>query len=146
MKIIGRAERVSIAEFGLINLPAKVDTGAYSSSIACDTVHQLEIAGESVLEFILLYPGHRAYTGQVLRTKNFATTEVSNSNGVEKRFVVFAEIQVGDLKHECRFTLAKRQHLRYPILLGRRFLREAGLLVDVNQGQGLPGDEEERNL
>ena len=60
--------------------------------------------------------------------------------------MIFADIKVGDFVKKCRLTLANRAHLRYPVLIGRRFLREANMLVDVNKGQGLPDDEEERRI
>lgn len=51
-KVLGRAERVDFADYGLHDIPAKVDTGAYSSSIDCSKVELRN--GE--LEFILFSP------------------------------------------------------------------------------------------
>lgn len=145
-RVIGRSERIKLLDFKLKDLPAKIDTGAYSSSIDHSEAKLVERDGRQMLEFVLLRPGRPGYTGEVITIEQFETTEVKNSNGSETRFVIFADIEVGGFVKKCRLTLANRAHLRYPVLIGRRFLREANVLVDVNQGQGLPDDEEERNL
>ena len=146
MKVLGRAERVSLPEFGLVNLPAKVDTGAYSSSIDCEKVELLQQGSEQTLSFVLLRPGRDGYTGQAVTTKDFDVTEVTNANGVQKRFVIFADMIINEETVKCRFTLTDRSKLRYPVLIGRRFIREAAYVVDVTVGEGLPDDEEERGL
>lgn len=145
-RVIGRSERIDLVDFNLNNLPAKIDTGAYSSSIDHSQAKLVEHDGRQVLEFILLRPERPGYTGELLTTEQFEMTEVKNSNGCETRFVIFADIKVGDFVKKCRLTLANRADLRYPVLIGRRFLREANMLVDVNKGQGLPDDEEERRI
>ena len=146
-RILGRAEVIDIPELGLQGLPAKVDTGAYSSSIDCESV-QLAVGpdGKQVLEYVPLRPNREQYRGEVVRTSEFERTEVTNSNGHQERFVIFADIIIHGETARCRFTLANRAKLRYPVLLGRRFIKEKHYLVDVTKGQGLPGDEEERNL
>ncbi|MDO4870638.1 MAG: RimK/LysX family protein [Candidatus Saccharibacteria bacterium] len=145
-QIIGRAERVDLIDYNLQNLPAKIDTGAYSSSIDHSLAEVIEEDGQQKLQFILLRPGRVGYTGQKNITDNFEVTEVKNSNGSEKRYVIFSRIKINGFVKKCRLTLADRGQLRYPVLIGRRFLREANVLVDVNKGQGLPDDEEERKI
>lgn len=146
MKVIGRSERVDIPSLGLAQVPAKIDTGAYSSSIDCSSVNLTEQDGRSVLEYVVLRPGREGYTGQAVATEDFEMTEVKNSNGVERRYVVFLDLGLEGQTHRCRITLANRSQLRYPVLIGRKFLRETGYLVDVTKGTGLAGDEEERLL
>ncbi len=139
---IGRASRVDIPGYGCRQLPAKVDTGAYSSSID----HEWAEVRDGALHFVLLRPGVDGYTGTELVTRDFETTEVKNANGVQERYVVFPEVIVEGNAQRCRLTLADRSKLRYPVLIGRRFLREGNYIVDVTVGQGLPGDEEDREL
>lgn len=146
MKVLGRAERIDLPEFGLTDLPAKVDTGAYSSSIDCEKVELLQQGSEQTLSFVLLRPGRNGYTGNPVTTDNFDVTEVTNANGVQKRFVIFTDMVINGETVNCRFTLTDRSKLRYPVLIGRRFIREAGYIVDVTVGEGLPDDEEERSL
>ena len=146
MRTLGRAERVDLPDYELFDLPAKVDTGAYSSSIDHSFVRETELNGVPALEFVLLREGSKGYTGKKLTTTEFETTEVHNANGTQKRYVIFPNMTVEGEVRRTRLTLADRSKLRYPVLIGRRFLREAEYLVDVSLGKGLPDDEEERKL
>ncbi len=116
-KVLGRAERVDFADYGLHDIPAKVDTGAYSSSIDCSKVELRN--GE--LEFILFHPSVKGYTGELHHTQEFDTTEVKNANGVQLRYVIFPLMAINSETRRCRLTLADRSKLRYPVLIGRRF-------------------------
>ena len=49
-KIIGRYDRVDLPQLGLNDIHAKIDTGAFTSSLHC---HKAEIV-DGNLEFILL--------------------------------------------------------------------------------------------
>ncbi len=144
--VMGRAERVDLPAYHLNDLPAKVDTGAYSSSIDCEKAEVIVKDNQKVVQFVLLRPGRPGYTGHVLTTQDFAHTQVTNSNGQQDRIVIFTDMIINGQTHGGRFTLTDRSKLRYPVLIGRKFIREAGYMVDVTQGHGLPGDEEERNL
>jgi hypothetical protein len=146
MKLLGRAERVDIPAFGLLDVPAKVDTGAYSSSIDFSFATEVSVGEGTVLEFVLLHPETPGYSGAKLRTSDFETTEVTNAHGTQRRYVIFPEISLHGETRRCRLTLADRSRLRYPILLGRKFIGEADYLVNVTIGKGLKDDEEEREL
>ncbi len=140
--VLGRVEKVDIQELGISNLLAKVDTGAYSSSIDCISVAEKD----GQLEFVLFNPKHPLYTGEKLITTEFETTEVFNANGVKKRYVIFPEIKIAQTVKKCRLTLSDRSKMRYALLIGRKYISQNNLLVDVKLGQGHPDDEEERGL
>jgi hypothetical protein len=142
---IGRAEKVSLPEFELTDVPAKIDTGAYSSSIDCSYVAERENDGQTVLEFTLFNPDSPLFTGRKLSSSDYTMTEVTSAHGVSQRYVVYTKITFRDISVRSRLTLTNRRGLRYPLLLGRQFL-SGRFLVDVDVGAGLSGDEEERNL
>jgi hypothetical protein len=128
MPIIGRSTLVTVA--GITDVPAKVDTGADSSSI---WVTKLSEHG-GMLEFTLFGPSSPYYTGQPIRTNEFALTTVSSSNGhTQQRYVVNLELEIAGVRHIGRFTLADRFSMSYPILLGRKFLHNT-FMVDVTKG------------
>lgn len=145
-KVLGRAEHIDLPDLGLHNVPAKVDTGAYSSSLDCSHVEVVQHDGRQQLAFVLLRPGREGYSGKTQYSADFTVTNVTNANGSQDRYVLFADMIIHGQRARCRFTLTDRSALRYPALIGRRFIREAGYVVDVSQGQGLPDDEEERGL
>jgi hypothetical protein len=146
MKVLGRAERIDFPGFGLNQLMSKIDTGAFTSSIDVEHVAVVERDGKSVLEVVFLRPGREGYTGEKCYIEEFERSEIKNSNGSQMRYIVFSDLVIRGETYRGRFSLADRSILRYPVLIGRRLLRDAKFVVDVNQGEGYPDDEEERGL
>jgi hypothetical protein len=132
--VIGRVERVDFPRFGLIGLEAKIDTGALTSSIHCADV-QVEAEdddGMRVISFTLLDPEHPDYNGRRFRSRKVGTRVVRSSNGEEQeRHVIAADLVIAGRTIRTEFTLADREPMRYPVLLGRRLLRR-NFLVDVS--------------
>lgn len=143
---LGRAEKVDLPDYNLTQQPAKVDTGAYTSSLDCEEAHEVERGGKKVLEFVLLRPTRPGYTGQKHTSTDYTYTEITNASGTQHRYIVFANVVIGGQTHRARFSLSNRAKLRYPVLIGRKLIAQGNYLVDVAQGEGFPDDEEERGL
>lgn len=144
--ILGRAEKIDLPEFGLTSLPAKIDTGAYTSSLDCEWMQEVDRGGQTVLEFVLLRPSRQGYTGKKHISTDYTYTEITNANGVQHRYIIFANIVINGETHHARFSLSNRSKLRYPVLIGRKLIAQGNYLVDVKRGEGFPDDEEERGL
>lgn len=131
---VGRAERISFPTADLFNVPAKVDTGAYRSSVwARDIVER-----EGVLYFKLL--GEKT-AGKEMQTTKFEIVEVENSFGhKEKRYSVYLSVVLVGRRVHTNFTLANRSSKTYPVLLGRKLLR-GKFIVDVSKGDPIPDEE-----
>lgn len=110
---------------------ARVDTGATTSSInAADTV-DFERDGKDWVKFKIEHDG--TTTKEIsLPVERWVKIKQSSAEGTQRRAVVVASIQIGDLKDKTEFTLADRTHLSFPILLGRSFFRDVAV-VDVSQ-------------
>lgn len=131
-KIIGRREKISIPEFGLNLVWAKVDTGAYTSSIHAENIQVVEEDGKRILTFQVLMPGLRGYTGEVLRYENFREKSVKNSFGqAEIRYLIEIGFKFAGEEYTAEFTLSDRSSMRNSILLGRKILFKR-FLVDVS--------------
>lgn len=143
---LGRAEQVDFPAFHLKNLLAKVDTGAYTSSVDCEYAKEVQKDGKNVLEFVLLRPGKPGYTGEVLYTDDFVHAEIKSANGVQLRYIIFADVILAGRPFTIRFSLSNRSKLRYSVLVGRKLIAMGNYLVDVTKGDGPPDDEEERGL
>jgi len=132
---IGRAEKISLLDYDLADIPAKIDTGADSSSIWVSGV----LESEQGLEFCLFAPGSPYYSGKTVKLppKNYTITRVENSFGQrENRYKVKLKIGVKGRVVKATFTLADRSQKTYPILLGRRLLT-GKFMVDVSSGDPL---------
>jgi hypothetical protein len=130
-KIIGRKEKVTLPDLGLTLVWAKVDTGAYTSSIHAENLEVVEINGKRVLRFQPLLPGHKSYTGEIVTFDRFREKKVKNSFGhAEVRYLIETTFELAGESYSAEFTLSDRSSMRNAILLGRKILRNR-FLVDV---------------
>ena len=122
--LIGRWDYADFPEFQLSNVPVKIDTGAFTSSLRCSSIEEINKDGKSILRYTILdqddpIPMER----RTFETDNYGSRIVKNTGGEpEKRFSVETIVQIFDQNILVEFTLAKRQGLRFPVLLGRKFL------------------------
>jgi hypothetical protein len=129
MNVLGRYDRVDLPELGLYNIHAKIDTGAYTCSLHC---HRAEVVNGK-LEFILLDQEHPEFTGMKFVFDEFEKRDIKNSFGeVEKRFVINTTIKIFDEEIRAEFSLSNRGLLKFPILIGRKILRDR-FLIDVKK-------------
>lgn len=135
--IVGRAERADFPEAGVFDVPAKIDTGAYRSSVWASDINEKD----GVLTFKLLGPKSGQYSGKECSTKVFEVVEVENSFGQkENRYSVYLRVKLGSKTVKSNFTLADRSVKTYPVLIGRKLLK-GRYLVDVAEGEPLEDEE-----
>ena len=128
-KVLGRYDRVDLPELGLKNIHAKVDTGAYTSSLHC---HQVKVI-DGKLQFVLLDEEHPEFTGMKFIFSDFRIRDIRNSFGeVETRYVITTSVTIFNEVITTQFSLSNRGSLKFPILLGRKILRNR-FLIDVRK-------------
>lgn len=128
-KILGRYDRVDLPQLGLSNIHAKIDTGAYTSSLHC---HKAEVI-DGRLEFILMDEEHPEFTGMKFISHNFDKRDIKNSFGeTENRFVIVTSIKIFNEEITSEFSLSNRGSLKFPILLGRKIIRNR-YIIDVTK-------------
>jgi hypothetical protein len=131
--VIGRAEKISFPELGIVGIDAKIDTGAYSTAIHSHRIWVDEKDGEAYLNFEVLDPSDENYVGLVIRTKNFFQKIVRSSNGKkQKRYIIKTIIEIGGKKRKTDVSLTDRGKMRFSVLVGRKVLKN-GFLVDVSK-------------
>lgn len=129
METLGRYDRVDLPGLKLFNIHAKIDTGAYTSSLHCSRAEVVD----GVLEFVLLDDEHPEFTGMKFTFTEFTSREIKNSFGAaEKRFIIETTIRIFDQDILTEFSLSDRDALRFPILLGRKVLRHR-FQIDVSR-------------
>ncbi len=129
MQILGRSDRVDLPKLGLYNIHAKVDTGAYTCSLHCSRAEVVN----GRLEFVLLDEEHPEFTGMKFTFKRFKRREIKNSFGeAEMRYVIKPTIKIFNRIIRAEFSLSDRGNLKFPVLLGRRILRNR-FLIDVTK-------------
>lgn len=129
--VIGRKDIADLPRFGLEKIPVKIDTGAYSSSIHCESVTCLEKAGKKVLQvqFSAQNKGNRS---NVVEFEKFIEKPVKSSNGeIEQRYIVEGSIVLFNQTYLTPFSLTQRKGMRYPVLLGRKLLNRKFVIDPV---------------
>lgn len=126
-QIIGRFERIDFPEFDVSGVVAKIDTGAYSGAVFATRIRVEEQGGRQLCFNVL-------NTGKEFRTTKFRKHWVRSSNGVVvDRYFIDTTVQLNGKTYPISISLADRSSMRYPVLLGRKFLSRHGFIVDVSQ-------------
>ena len=130
-QIIGTTDLVDFPDLELADVQAKVDTGAYTSALHCKKVRLVKTGGRTTLRFLLIDKTKKE-TRQFY-CNDFSQRMIRNSFGVaEMRYVIQTRIVLFGRTIRAEFTLADREKLKNPVLLGRKLLRNR-FLVDVTQ-------------
>ncbi|MEQ9426655.1 MAG: RimK/LysX family protein [Cyclobacteriaceae bacterium] len=126
----GRLEFLDFTEWNLEQVQAKIDTGAYGNAIHC---HHVEMIEGPAIRFQLLDPTHPEYEAKYYESSDFRVKTVKSSSGIaETRFSIKTSIRFFGKKFRTEFSLANREEMKYPVLLGRKFLKKR-FLVDVSK-------------
>jgi hypothetical protein len=130
-KIVGRRELISIIDLELYNLDAKVDTGADSNALHCDHIEISE--DEKSVSFTLLDVVHEAYHGKRMTFPLYKIKKVKSSNGqIQLRPSIQVNVEFFGEKYKSVISLTDRSDMKFPMLIGRKFL-SGRFLVDVSQ-------------
>jgi len=111
--ILGLTEEVTISGGNgkEKKVKARIDTGATASSIDSNLALELELS--SIERFKI----------------------VRSASGTKKRQVVLAKIKMDGLTIEEEFTLADRNHMTYPLLIGQNILKKGDFLIDPKKNE-----------
>ncbi len=124
-KIIGSFERVDFPKFGAHDLVAKIDTGAYAGAIFATHIR---------VENKKLYFWPFNNPDQECSTATFHSHWVRSSNGIKTdRYFIDTSIMLLGQEYLMTVSLADRSSMKYPILIGRKFLSDNGFVVDVSK-------------
>lgn len=133
LKVIGRLESIDFPDWDLIDIDAKIDTGAYTSSLHCHHIQPYEEDGSDFVRFNLLDPSHETYNDKLFKLPIHRKKVVKSSNGsTEERFVVKTKVRLFDKLLTAELSLTDRSEMRYPVLVGRKLIN-GRFLVDVSQ-------------
>lgn len=127
--VVGELERVWIDQPG-VEIVARIDTGASSSSVHAANLEEFERDGEEWVRFEWQLK-ERIITTERPVVRYVRVIQQADPKGT-RRPVVNMFVQMGDVEDNFDFTLADRAHLEYQIILGRNFLTDVAL-VDVGQ-------------
>lgn len=131
-QVVGAVEKVFISPPGLI-LPARIDTGAATSSIDARKIETFERNGEPWVRFFILNPDN----GEKIELECKVVRKVRILQAVTeeektRRQVVELLVTLGNTVLTAEFTLADRSHMEFPVLIGRNILMDS-MTVDISK-------------
>ena len=123
-QLIGGIVKVALPQIGVENIRAKIDTGAYSSSIDCS-----KISVDSINKSVTFTPLN------LTKSINMPLSRVAfvkSSNGIaqERAFVVL-KVSINGCFYHTEFSLTNRSDMRYPILIGRQLIKD-NFIIDLS--------------
>ncbi len=123
---MGWRELVSLPDLGLTGIPAKIDTGARTSSLHAREVEEFERGGERFVRFAVDWGGERHFCEAI----HVDVRGITSSNGDQQtRFVIKTPLSIGNLTFRAEISLADRSQMQFPMLIGRTALRRR-MVVD----------------
>lgn len=134
IRIIGRKDRADFPMFEMFNVPVKIDSGAYSSSIHCSSVSEIKNhENESFLEVVFLDESYAGFKFEKKIFTSYKKKKVKSSTGDEQeRFFVRIPIVLFGEIIESDFSLTTRNGLKNPVLIGRKLLNKK-FLIDTSK-------------
>lgn len=124
--IVGWRELVSLPKLGLVGIPAKIDTGARTSSLHAHVLEDFVRNGQRFVRFAVDWDGTRHFCEAI----HVDVRGITSSNGDQQtRFVIKTPLSVGNLTFRAEISLADRSQMQFPMLIGRTALRRR-MVVD----------------
>jgi len=124
--VVGWRELVSLPELGLTGIPAKIDTGARTSSLYANVLDDFVRDGERFVRFAVDWGGERHFCEAI----HVDLRGITSSNGDKQtRFVIKTPLTIGKLRFRAEISLADRSQMQFPMLIGRSALRRR-MVVD----------------
>jgi len=124
--VVGWRELVSLPELGLTGIPAKIDTGARTSSLYAHVLDDFVRDGERFVRFAVDWGGERHFCEAI----HVDLRGITSSNGDKQtRFVIKTPLTIGKLRFRAEISLADRSQMQFPMLIGRSALRRR-MVVD----------------
>jgi len=132
--IIGWRETISIPEWGITELRAKMDTGARSSAI---DVASSEILPEGRVRFEVVLDRKNRDRKRIIEASISRKTAIRSSTGETRdRLMVLVQVRIGPIVKPVEFSLVCRENMLCRALLGRRAL-EGDFLIDATRKYSL---------
>lgn len=137
---LGFVEWVVMNDTGL-RLKTRLDTGAKTSSLHAVNVESFKKDDEEWVKFQIPLADHKGQPtdGDIDHEEIILELERPVERTVlikrkgapsQRRYVVMMDFCIAGTSHETQFSLTDRSNFSYPVLLGRRFMRDDNILID----------------
>lgn len=138
LPVVGWRELVALPDLGLAGLPAKIDSGARTSSLHGTVLEQFERDGEKFVRFAVDFPQQNVR--QICEAVHVDIRGITSSNGeTQRRYVIKTPLTIGNKTFRAEISLADRSDMKFPMLIGRSSLRRRFLVDSGHSWLQTPG-------
>ncbi|MHA6317168.1 ATP-dependent zinc protease family protein [Altererythrobacter sp. CAU 1778] len=138
LAVVGWRELVQLPELGLSGIPAKIDSGARTSSLHGEVLEEFTRDGQQYVRFAVDFA--RQHVRQVCEAVHVDIRGITSSNGeTQRRYVIKTPLTIGDLTFRAEISLADRSDMQFPMLIGRSSLRRRFLVDSGHSWLQTPG-------
>ena len=128
--IIGNIENCDLPDLSIFNLPARIDTGAKTSSLHVDNLTRYQQDGKPWVKFDLHPNIHNVDETITCSSPLKDIRRIKSSNGAsEERYVITTLFRLGNESWPIDITLTNRSDMSYLMLFGREGMGDR-LLID----------------
>lgn len=132
-QVIGRNDVIDLPLLDLYNVRTKIDTGAYTSALHVSRIKVTEKGGIPFVSFTITGSSIGKKGAIKFETSDFTQRKIKSSTGhIENRVVIKTQLVIFKKKYKTEFSLTDRSGMKFPVLLGRKFLKK-GFIVDVSK-------------
>ena len=128
--VIGEIEMVSVTGLKEEPVPARIDSGAETSSLNAISHTIFERDGERWVSFVVPMENGEEVTLERPLVRTVLIKQKNNKESI-RRPVVMMKVRIADIDRIIEMTLADRAGFEYPVLIGRNFLKDMAI-VDVS--------------
>lgn len=133
---MGWREIVSLPALNLIEIPAKIDSGARTSSLHAEVLEEINREDGRYVRFAVDWGGTR-HEGEAIHVD---VRGITSSNGeTRQRYVIKTPLRIGDKTFKAEISLADRSDMKFPMLIGRSALRRKFLVDSGHSWLQSPG-------
>lgn len=141
--MIGWRELVQLPELGLHAVPAKIDTGARTSSLHATVLERFARDGEQYVRFAVDF--EHQHVRQVCEAVHVDWRGITSSNGeTQRRMIIKTPLRIGRAEFRVEISLADRTDMKFPMLIGRSALRRRFVVDSGHSWLQSPGRDAEK--
>lgn len=134
---IGWRERVNLPDLGLAQIPAKIDSGARTSSLHAKVLDEFLREGQRYVRFAVDWGGQEHFCEAVHVDVRGITSSMGER---QQRFVIKTPLNIGRFTFRVEITLADRSSMQFPMLIGRTALRRRFVVDSGHSWLQSPGN------
>lgn len=128
LTIIGWHECISLPDLGLKDFAVKIDTGAKTTALHAEDIETFDKGGREWVRFRC--PEIPGTQPRVCEFPVFTKRDITNTSGTpETRIVIRTPVVLSGQRWKIDISLTDRGTMRFPLILGRRALRNRQIAV-----------------